>query len=101
MVPNNGTMFIAGEAGAEVVANIGNRTGVMNTDQMQKSVEQGILNATGSIANAVAAAVAKSGQNGIAPTVEVTVKADSETLYKTVKKGEKYFNNRYHVVVGA
>lgn len=100
MVPNNGTMFIAGEAGAEVVANIGNRTGVMNTDQMQKSVEQGILNATGSIANAVAAAVAKSGQNGIAPTVEVTVKADSETLYKTVKKGEKYFNNRYHVVVG-
>lgn len=97
---NAGTMFIAGEAGAEVVAQMGSRTGVMNTDEMQMSVERGIINATGSIANAVAAAVVKANQGGVAPTVEVTVKADSETLYKTVKKGEKYYNNRYHVVVG-
>ena len=98
---NAGTMFIAGEAGAEVVANIGNRTGVMNTDEMSQSVQQGILNATGSLASAIASALIRAnGQGGTAPTVEVTVKADSETLYKTVKKGEKYYNNRYHVVVG-
>lgn len=42
---NAGTMFIAGEAGAEVVANIGNRTGVMNTDEMRESVEQGVMDA--------------------------------------------------------
>ena len=42
---NAGTMFIAGEAGAEVVANIGSRTGVMNTDEMRESVEQGVLDA--------------------------------------------------------
>jgi len=97
---NAGTMFIAGEAGAEVVAQMGSRTGVMNTDEMQQSVERGILNATGSIANAVAAAIIRANQNGGAPTVEVTVTADSETLYKTVRKGEKYYNNRYHVVAG-
>ena len=42
---NAGTAFIAGEAGAEVVANIGNRTGVMNNDQMRESVEQGVADA--------------------------------------------------------
>lgn len=42
---NAGTAFIAGEAGAEVVANIGKRTGVMNTDQMRESVEQGVIDA--------------------------------------------------------
>lgn len=40
-----GTMFIAGEAGAEVVAQVGNRTGVMNTDQMRESVAQGVVDA--------------------------------------------------------
>ena len=42
---NSGTAFIAGEAGAEVVANIGKRTGVMNIDQMRESVEQGVIDA--------------------------------------------------------
>lgn len=42
---NAGTAFIAGEAGAEVVANIGNRTGVMNTDEMRESVAQGVVTA--------------------------------------------------------
>lgn len=42
---NAGTAFIAGEAGAEVVANIGKRTGVMNADQMRESVEQGVVDA--------------------------------------------------------
>lgn len=39
---NAGTMFVAGEAGAEIVADIGNRTGVMNIDQMQDAVRDGI-----------------------------------------------------------
>lgn len=42
---NAGTVFIAGEAGAEVVTNIGNRTGVMNTDEMRESVAQGVVDA--------------------------------------------------------
>lgn len=42
-IVNAGTAFIAGEQGAEVVANLGNRTGVMNTDEMRESVELGVL----------------------------------------------------------
>ena len=40
-----GTMFVAGEAGAEVVAQIGRHTGVMNTDEMRESVAQGVVDA--------------------------------------------------------
>ena len=39
---NAGTAFIAGEAGPEVIAKIGNRTGVMNTDEMEESVIRGM-----------------------------------------------------------
>ena len=42
---NAGTMFVAGEAGAEVVAQIGRHTGVMNTDEMRESVAQGVVDA--------------------------------------------------------
>ena len=38
-----GTAFIAGENGAEVIAQVGNRTGVMNTDEMRESVELGVM----------------------------------------------------------
>ena len=41
--PEMGTMFYAGEAGAEVVANVGNKTGVMNVEQLSAGVEQGVL----------------------------------------------------------
>ena len=30
--------------------------------------------------------------------VNLTIKADSETLYKVVRKGQKKYDNRYHVV---
>lgn len=43
--PNEGSLFIAGEAGAEVVANMGSRTGVMNIDQMRDAVRQGVAEA--------------------------------------------------------
>ena len=33
-----------------------------------------------------------------APTVEVTLKTDNETLYKMVKKGKESYNRRYHIV---
>ena len=40
-----GTMFYAGESGAEVVANIGNKTGVMNVGQLSAGVEDGVMHA--------------------------------------------------------
>ena len=35
-----GSMFIAGEAGAELVGNINGRTGVANTDQIEDAIYQ-------------------------------------------------------------
>lgn len=40
-VPSMGTLFYAGERGAEVVADMGSRTGVMNVSQMEAAVASG------------------------------------------------------------
>ena len=59
-VPDVGTLFYAGEAGAEVVANMGHSTGVMNVSQMQEAVANGnieVVNAVYAMANMVAGAV--------------------------------------------
>ena len=60
VVPNTGSLFYAGEAGAEVVANMGHSTGVMNISQMQEAVASGnieVVNAVYAMANAVVNAV--------------------------------------------
>lgn len=43
--PAMGTMFIAGERGAEYVGDIGGRTGVMNTEQMERALYRAIVSA--------------------------------------------------------
>lgn len=45
MMPNNGSLLVAGEAGPEIVANLGNSTGVMNVDQMRSAIRDGMLEA--------------------------------------------------------
>lgn len=60
VIPNTGSLFYAGEAGAEVVANMGHSTGVMNVSQMQEAVANGnieVVNAVYAMANMVAGAV--------------------------------------------
>ena len=44
-IPNDGSLFIANERGAEVVANMGSRTGVMNTEQMEAAITNGMMKA--------------------------------------------------------
>ena len=43
--PDTGQMFIAREAGAEMVGNIGGRTAVVNNDQIVESVSLGVYEA--------------------------------------------------------
>jgi len=43
--PAMGTMFIAGERGAEYVGDIGGRTGVMNTEQMERALYRAMVSA--------------------------------------------------------
>lgn len=44
--PEHGELFMANEAGPELVARIGNRTAVANTDQIVTAVASGVSNAT-------------------------------------------------------
>jgi len=61
MIPNtSGTLFLAGEAGAEIVANMGSKTGVMNVDQMEAAVANGnmsVVNAVYAMANMIVRAI--------------------------------------------
>lgn len=59
-VPSVGSLFYAGEAGAEIVANMSHGTGVMNVSQMQDAVANGnieVVNAVYTMANMVANAI--------------------------------------------
>lgn len=64
-IPNNGQLFVANESGAEVVANMGRSTGVMNTDQMEAAIANGMMKA-----------LAASGQ-----TVQVVLNGDASTFF--------------------
>lgn len=80
-IPNDGSLFIANERGAEVVANMGSRTGVMNTDQMEQAV-----------ANGMARALANNNQN-----VTVVLNGDAATFFTAMVKE----NNNYIMRTGA
>lgn len=69
-IPNNGSLFIAGESGAEVVANMGSSTGVMNTEQMEEAIAKGM-----------ARALANSSQN-----VTVVLQGDAADLFTAMVK---------------
>lgn len=82
----SGEMFIAREAGPELVGSIGGNTAVMNNNQIVASVAAGV-------AQAVSSVMGNGGTN------EITIKVDSETLYKAVRKGERKASGRYGTVV--
>lgn len=82
----SGEMFIAREAGPELVGSIGGNTAVMNNNQIVASVAAGV-------AQAVSSVMGNGGTN------EITIKVDSETLYKAVRKGERRASGRYGTTV--
>jgi ribonuclease HI len=76
-----GSLIWAGEAGAEIVANAGGgRTGVMNVDQMQNAVYEGVYSAV------VAAMRATSGDGG---SQSVNVYLDSRQITSAVEKRQR------------
>jgi len=89
-VVGTGQLFVANEAGPELVGSFGGQSGVMNNNQIVDSVSRGVY-------DAVAAALMNS-KGSEAPTIELTILADSETLYKIVEKGRKSSDRRYKVV---
>ena len=74
MFPNTGTLIWAGEAGPEIVANVGNSTGVMNVNQMEAAVASGnmnVVNAIYGMANMIVKAV---------ESIDTDVTLDGESL---------------------
>lgn len=93
--PNVGELFYARENGApELVGSIGNRTAVANNDQIVSAVSIGVEKAVSR-----ALGNSRNGGNGEQPVIEVTIKADSETLYRAVRKGERKASGRYSTAV--
>lgn len=68
---NMGQMFIAREAGAELVGGFGNKTGVMNNDDIVHSVSKGVYDAVRS---------AMSGQGGDSSPQRIVVNVMGDTL---------------------
>ena len=77
-----GSLIWAGEAGAEIVANApGGKTGVMNVDQMQNAVYEGVY-------SAVVAAMRANGGNGGSRTINVVL-PDGRVLASATEKAQK------------
>lgn len=76
-MPSMGEMFVAREAGPELVGRIGNQSAVMNNDQIVSAVSQGVY-------SAVVAAMSGGDNGGQA----VNVYLDGKQIYASVKKAE-------------
>lgn len=88
-------LFFANEYGnPEMIGTIGRRPAVANNDQITTAIRGAVVDGM----MQVFMATGGFGGDGGSPTVEVTVKADSETLYRTVRRGEQKYNRRYSVV---
>ena len=77
---NDGTLFVAGEAGPEIVANMGSKTGVMNVDQMEAAVangNMGVINAVYGMANMIVNAV-----NAIDPDITLDGESLADKMYR-------------------
>lgn len=81
--PSQGSMFIAGESGAELVGNINGRTAVANNDQI-----------TSGIAQAVYSAMMASNSGG-AQYINNTIEVDGVAIARAVTKGQRSLDRRY------
>ena len=76
-IPKIGQMFIANEAGPELIGNIGGRTAVMNNDQIVESVSAGVY-------QAVLAALG--GNNDDDGNTNIIINLDGEKIYENQQK---------------
>ena len=80
---SNGQMFIAREAGPELVGTIGGHTAVMNNGQIVESVKAGVY-------QAVLAAMSQT--NGQTPVI-ISLEGDTARFFKAIQKEAKDYTN--------
>lgn len=84
--PNTGQLFVAREAGPELVGTIGGNTAVMNNNQIVASVAAGV---SGAVYNAVVAAMAKVGGSSPEFNIYVGGKKITDVVIEEVNKRTK------------
>ena len=84
-LPNMGQLFVAREAGPELVGTMGGHTAVMNNDQIVSSVSDGVY-------RAVMAAMSQNGGSNVNVTFEV--QGDPNGIFKVVQKGASEYSSR-------
>ena len=80
--PAEGQMFIAREAGPELVGRIGNRTAVVNNDQIVASVSQGVY-------DAMTAAMQTDQGNSNGRDINLNVYLDGKQIRASMKKADR------------
>jgi hypothetical protein len=90
--PNMGQLFIAREAGPELVGRMGNRNAVANNNQIVSGIKQGVMEAM------MQAMAVSQGGGGQAPVVEFTWVTGDEVLARVVKRGEEKLDGRFSAV---
>lgn len=81
--PNVGELFIAREAGAEMVGSIGRRTAVANNDQIVEAVSQGVARAVASVSG--------TGE----PVIENYIYFGDDKIYQSVQRAKRAADRRY------
>lgn len=84
--PNTGQLFVAREAGPELVGTIGGNTAVMNNNQIVASVAAGV---SGAVYNAVVAAMARTGSGSPEFNIYVGGKKITDVVIEEVNKRTK------------
>ncbi len=92
--PQAGEMFVARESGPEMVGRMGSRNAVANNGQIVEGIKAGVFEAV--MDAFMASGILEKGQ-GENVVLEFTLKADSETLYKIVRKGQLKREGRFEV----
>ena len=95
--PQTGEFFMARESGPELVGRMGSRNAVANNDQITEGIKGAVFEAMLDAFQAGGIFERKSDANKDV-TLELTIKADSETLYKVVRKGKEKHDGRYYVI---
>ena len=91
--PDHGEMFIAREAGPELVGRIGNRTAVANNDQIVQGITYGVSNANGQVVNAlyaVASQIVRAVENSSGD-----IYLDGKSVTSSVTKAQNRQNRMY------
>lgn len=94
--PSAGEMFMARENGPELVGRMGSRSAVANNDQIVDGIKSGVYDA---VVEAMMLFKGSDSASGKEPVIELTIVADSESLYKFVRKGKEKADSRYEAVV--